>query len=392
MLRFPSSRPALGRGTPTGRCVLLPGVPVLLAGLLLLFNAGVRADQPGPDPLHDGKPFSADTLTGLVFDEGRGVPLAEVTITLLTGDQLRVVADALTDQWGRFRIAVSAGTYWLVASREGFATSAPQEVRWEEGASGSGQVLLSLRRLDVEVIDVAPLSEGGDEQVRILGRVVDRSNRRPVIDAEVRVAGGPGTLTDENGMFVLRDITPGRLGLTIRHLAYGEQLREFVAEPGIHYRVAARLTEEAIELEGIEVAVASRSWFRQMDDVRTRMRRGLGGTFLLAEELDRRGHPPVAEALRNVTGLKVRRSLYGWDVQVRGCPKLTGSKQPSVYLDGQRVYAPTGGGGSMDILAQLTTLDVEVIEVYKGAASIPAEFSDLGSDCGVIAIWTKRGG
>jgi outer membrane receptor for ferrienterochelin and colicin len=34
---------------------------------------------------------------------------------------------------------------------------------------------------------------------------------------------------------------------------------------------------------------------------------------------------------------------------------------------------------------------IEGIEVYKGAAQLPAEFGGSNSMCGVVAIWTKRG-
>jgi hypothetical protein len=34
--------------------------------------------------------------------------------------------------------------------------------------------------------------------------------------------------------------------------------------------------------------------------------------------------------------------------------------------------------------------DVEAIEIFKGLASVPAEFLNPQSRCGVIAIWTKR--
>ena len=33
--------------------------------------------------------------------------------------------------------------------------------------------------------------------------------------------------------------------------------------------------------------------------------------------------------------------------------------------------------------------DVEGIEVYKGAATIPVELNGTGSACGVVSIWTR---
>jgi hypothetical protein len=46
----------------------------------------------------------------------------------------------------------------------------------------------------------------------------------------------------------------------------------------------------------------------------------------------------------------------------------------------------------MFVLSEVVSMDVEAIEVYKGPASIPAQFIDSDTQCGVILIWTKRGG
>jgi hypothetical protein len=35
--------------------------------------------------------------------------------------------------------------------------------------------------------------------------------------------------------------------------------------------------------------------------------------------------------------------------------------------------------------------EIEVLEVYRGAAQIPAEYARGGVQCGVVAVWTRRG-
>ena len=52
-----------------------------------------------------------------------------------------------------------------------------------------------------------------------------------------------------------------------------------------------------------------------------------------------------------------------------------------IYLDHHLV----GGGIDQFVLP----LEVAGVEIYKGAASLPAEFGGADSQCGVVAVWTK---
>jgi hypothetical protein len=103
-------------------------------------------------------------------------------------------------------------------------------------------------------------------------------------------------------MFVFEAVPPGEEVLTISHLAYGEQMRALTLEPGTAYRVNGQVSPTPIELEGIAVEATSQHWFRKMDGLKWRMDRGLGGEFILEDELESRGYPPVADALRTLPG------------------------------------------------------------------------------------------
>ncbi len=54
---------------------------------------------------------------------------------------------------------------------------------------------------------------------------------------------------------------------------------------------------------------------------------------------------------------------------------------PAVYIDGALL-------GDADIDFRLAPEYVAGIEVYKGPAEVPQEFSGAGLACGVIVIWT----
>jgi hypothetical protein len=244
-------------------------------------------------------------------------------------------------------------------------------------------LLLRLRTLDREALAVRASPDPDVEGARLIGRVVDRDSGRPVFDAEVELgASGLRTLTDRNGMFVFQEVPPGTEVLRIRHLAYGEEVKGLVLEEGQAYRVEGKVSMEPIEMEGIEVTATSRPRFRQLDGLRWRMERGLGGEYILAEELRTRGYPPPAAALRSLPGVDVQRSRFLWRVVFRrGCT-------PAIYVDGIKV---SDSGEPQWIWSEIVSMDVEAMEVYKGPATLPGEFAGVGVQCAVV-IWTKRGG
>ena len=130
---------------------------------------------------------SSDTLSGLVFDEVTGRPVAQASVTLTDFGDGRTVAEAASDEGGRFSVPVSPGRYWLVASRAGFAASPPREVRWDEASESVEGLLLRLRTLDREALAVRASPDPDVEGARLIGRVVDRDSGRPVFDAEVEL-------------------------------------------------------------------------------------------------------------------------------------------------------------------------------------------------------------
>lgn len=63
----------------------------------------------------------------------------------------------------------------------------------------------------------------------------------------------------------------------------------------------------------------------------------------------------------------------------------------SVFLDGVAFYRTGSNMPPPDMSREFMIMNLEAIEVYRGSAQIPMEFSGRGSDCGVIVLWTRRG-
>ncbi len=64
-----------------------------------------------------------------------------------------------------------------------------------------------------------------------------------------------------------------------------------------------------------------------------------------------------------------------------------------VFVDGNRVYAPDANGGPgphpPPDLSQILARDIVGVEVYRGAAETPLQFSGLGAACGTLVLWTR---
>jgi hypothetical protein len=97
------------------------------------------------------------------------------------------------------------------------------------------------------------------------GQVVDQ-NGRPVASAQVQIVNEAtglqrGTLTRPDGQFLFPGLRPGGpYTVTVSSVGYAEQVQEGIQLGlGQTERISIRLTEEAVEIEGLEVAVAGRA-------------------------------------------------------------------------------------------------------------------------------------
>ncbi|MFC1614443.1 TonB-dependent receptor plug domain-containing protein [Gemmatimonadota bacterium] len=112
-------------------------------------------------------------------------------------------------------------------------------------------------------------------------------------------------------------------------------------------------------------------------------------TVITREDIQRKGHMNVAEALRDIVGFDIVHSGGPGSIsypQMRG----TVGKFTVVLIDGVRVNDPAdANGGVGSIFSHLTTADIERIEVVRGSQS-PLYGSSAAA--GVINIITRTGG
>ena len=188
------------------------------------------------------------------------------------------------------------------------------------------------------------------------------------------------TESDSAGHFVIVLPEPGVYRVTVErtgYLAAGPVSVDagFEEEVSLTIRLAT-----FYELEPIEVTARrnySKGAMREAWEERVAWMRQLGiGRHLTRTEIEQRPGVDAAELLRGIPRVRVVRSGIVMTGSRGGC-------SPQVYVDGIRDV------GRQGILTQLSSHDIEAVEVYRSAAETPPEYIDF-EGCGVVLFWTRR--
>lgn len=218
------------------------------------------------------------------------------------------------------------------------------------------------------------------------------------------------SLSDSTGAFSLSVPAPGRYALAasriglatvVAHVQVGE--REVV-------EVELTTTVSAIPLDPLYVVGRRRIVRGTLDEFYDRMarmrQRGLG-QFLTREDLARQERTDLALVLDRVPGLFA--SGTGGSAREIRMLGTRGRCTPDIYLDGVPLevagrgggrtprepsggglypFGDGGGGAAAPRYATLQVMDLEGVEVYRGAFERPDLYP--ASDCGVVLLWRKK--
>lgn len=250
--------------------------------------------------------------------------------------------------------------------------------------------------------------------------VVTDSTNKPIINAEVMLPDlGKGTGTNEQGVFVLRDIPAGSQRVVVRHVGYGAIETQLMFASGQtlqrHIMMVRSTTLDS-------VVVTEKSTDHALDDFEVNRRLGLGHFLTRAELAPQEGRSTGA-VLTSIPGIKVyvmgpyawvgssrhnATSLHGGGVGKLGLDKADSLKQAPlwecyalVYLDRNLIWrgqkytyrTPQGVVTQWEPLFDINTIPVssiEAIEFYATGAETPMKYASLNSECGVLVIHTLR--
>ena len=216
---------------------------------------------------------------------------------------------------------------------------------------------------------------------RLMGRIYDVQTDDPVATAAVTITvDGRQRMAASNrqGQFILSDLRPGAHELQIRRLGYAPLRHPIAVNRGVTTQIDIGLVPAPVEMEPI-VASVTRLRRLEIKGFYERKRWGelTGNGYFFTPEYLERWQPSSISTLvsSNVPGitstLRNRRVSAGFS-------SLT--CEMKYFLDGIELRG---------IPVPISPREVAAVEVYKGAASLPAEFAGSDSRCGAIVVWTR---
>jgi TonB-linked SusC/RagA family outer membrane protein len=235
----------------------------------------------------------------------------------------------------------------------------------------------------------APLAA---QQGAIGGRVVDATTRQPVVAAQVSVVGSNvGGVTNQEGVYTLRGIAPGRVTVRVLSIGYAELAQEVAVVAGQTATLDFELRPSAVGLSPLVVTATGEQ---------RRIEVGNAIAFVNASEIvETRAVSNMADLLTaRAAGVYVvpgTQTGAGTRVRIRGNSSLSLTNNPIYIIDGVRVEGTTGsssisvGGTTLTRINDINPEEIESIEVVRGPSAATLYGTDAAN--GVIVIRTKRG-
>ena len=239
-------------------------------------------------------------------------------------------------------------------------------------------------RLIVPVLLLPALASLASAQsVGVIAGTVRDSAGHPIPGVEVVVlASRSHVRSDSVGAFRFASVPTGKREVSFRRLGFEPKTMNAVVALGETVALAVVLTPFASEIEGMTVEEVSRR--RQiLSDFFDRSERGFGH-FITRAQIEKRNPMNLSDMLRMVPGARLIPSRTGGTSTLRFARAMAGRDCPPQYwVDGVKTWALNID----DIVPQ----DVEGIEIYSGASTVPPQFNTKEGTtiCGVVLIWTR---
>lgn len=212
------------------------------------------------------------------------------------------------------------------------------------------------------------------------GILRSEESKTPIEGAIVEIRSlGLRAVSDSLGAFHIAGIAAGEQRVDLR--ALGFQAMAMTVRVANDSMSVVNVAFRPIPLPTVDVASGMRRGDERMRGFHERRSAGFG-RFVTREDIERREVTDTKELLRGLPGVR----LVGDRVQMassQSAPRC----MVQYFVDAVHITGPP-----VDFLRQFRPRDIEGIEVYRGPAETPPQFSRGGAECGVIALWTRTPG
>lgn len=336
---------------------------------------------------------SAALIIGVVRDALSGAPVAAVTVSaewlelsfksqgLVTNIDRRVATTAENGWFALCNVPI-AGTVALLASRGADSTDRielqipPERFLHREIYIGPAQTSVAEGAANPRDMRASPSRGVHSGSGRLVGTVVAVAGGGPLAGAQVSIADGPGTRTNELGEWTILNAPLGTRMLEVLAVGYYPERHQVdVVTDAKPVRIAMS-TLKAV-LDTIRITARRLSGAPDGGGFQRRRRMGIG-RFMTPEDVARFRAIVTSDLFRRMPGIQLEKG----HISMRGAFEPWCS--PAIFIDGHYLRNVT----AEDIDDWVYPHEIAGVEIYSESTA-PPQFQVGLSGCGSIVIWTK---
>lgn len=250
------------------------------------------------------------------------------------------------------------------------------------------------------LVPAAASGQARQDSVLLRGQVVEEETARPiafvslrVMDRDLRLLGRAESDREGRFSYVVRK-QPGVL-IRVERIGYEETRTPFLWFDGHHhFDLEIRMDPDVVLLAPLEVLGRRRMQSAVLAGFKHRTELGMG-YFVTRDDIEARNASRVTDLLAEAPGVRLASSGQGLRrvVQMRGGASAGGCPV-QVYIDGMHLNKNNGPADTRVVAIDdfVSPESLFGIEVYRGLSTVPAQFLNTYAKCGVVALWTLRGG
>ena len=211
---------------------------------------------------------------------------------------------------------------------------------------------------------------------KIRGKAIDAMTKDPLVGANILllpVEGGRGTMTNENGEFVIPNIMSGVYSIKVSYMGYASTIIQNIeVSPGATTEILCSMSVEAIEGQEVNVVAESMENTVDVKSVVTQVKYS-------GDQLYKMPVSNFTDVIANAGGVVKTEAGRSRGIHMRGGR----SGEVAFYVDGILTNDPVDRSQGV----QIDKESIDVLTISKGGFS--AEFGEAMS--GIVTVVTKSG-